>query len=88
MTAVLSESQVRVPPKRYRVGEIVQFTGLSRQTVHNYTTMGLIREAERTPGGHRLFDERVFFRLKQIADLKPKMNMEQIRDALDDMDVA
>ena len=68
-----------VPPKRYRIGEIVQHTGLSRQTIHNYTTMGLILEAERTPGGHRLYDESVFHRLKKIHDLKSSRSMEQIR---------
>ncbi len=68
-----------VPPKLYRIGEIVQHTGLSRQTIHNYTTMGLIREANRTQGGHRLYDETVFFRLHQIASLKGSRTMDEIR---------
>ncbi len=67
-----------IPPKRYRIGEIVQHTGLSRQTIHNYTIMGLIVEAERTPGGHRLYDETVFHRLQMIHELKSKHSMEQI----------
>ena len=59
-----------IPPKLYRVGEIVDYSGVSRQTVHNYTTMGLITESRRTVGGHRLYDESVFSRLDRIEELK------------------
>ena len=59
-----------VPPKLYRIGEIVDYTGVSRQTIHNYTTMGLITESRRTAGGHRLYDESVFVRLGLIAELR------------------
>jgi len=59
-----------MPPKLYRIGEIVDYIGVSRQTIHNYTTMGLITESRRTGGGHRLYDESVFARLELIADLK------------------
>ena len=43
---------------------------MSRQTIHNYTTMGLLCESRWTPGGHRLYDESVFERLDQIAQMK------------------
>ena len=59
-----------IPPKLYRVSEIVDYSGVSRQTVHNYTTMGLITESRRTAGGHRLYDESVFSRLDRIEELK------------------
>jgi DNA-binding transcriptional MerR regulator len=71
------------PPKLYRIGEITAFTGLSRQTIHNYTTMGLITEADWTPGGHRLYGEQVFSRLHRIAELKPHKSMQQIKRILD-----
>lgn len=60
----------KVPPKLYRVGEVIKYTPFSRQTIHNYTVMGLIREAEWTEGGHRLYDESVFDTLSRIAQLK------------------
>ena len=50
----------------------MQYTGLSRQTIHNYTLAGLIQEARRTPSGHRLYDESVFDRLEQIKILQSK----------------
>ncbi len=58
------------PPKLYRIGEVVSYSGLSRQTVHNYTIMGLLHEAKWTEGGHRLYDESVFSRLDQVVELK------------------
>jgi DNA-binding transcriptional MerR regulator len=71
-----------VPPKLYRIGEVAQYTGFSRQTLHNYTTMGLIEEAKWTAGGHRLYDETVFHRLRRIADLKDDKTIRQIRQIL------
>lgn len=58
--------------KLYKMGEVVQYSGLSRQTVHNYTLAGLISEAKRTPSGHRLYDESVFDKLEQIKVLQEK----------------
>ena len=58
------------PPKLYRIGEVVDYSGLSRQTIHNYTIMGLLHEAKWTRGGHRLYDESVFTRLDLVADMK------------------
>lgn len=58
--------------KLFKIGEVMQYTGLSRQTLHNYTLAGLIQEARRTPSGHRLYDESVFDRLEQIKILQSK----------------
>lgn len=58
--------------KLFKIGEVMQYTGLSRQTIHNYTLAGLIQEARRTPSGHRLYDETVFDRLEQIKVLQAK----------------
>lgn len=70
----------RIPPKFYRIGEVVEYSGLSRQTIHNYTTMGLLSECKWTRGGHRLYDETVFARLDKIAELKSSnKTMREIR---------
>jgi len=69
-----------IPPKLYRIAEIVEYYGVSRQTIHNYTTMGLITETRRTAGGHRLYDESVFSRLDLIEQLKRgRKSLRQIR---------
>lgn len=86
MTTMAVSSKPVVPPKLYRIGEITAYTGLSRQTIHNYTTMGLIQEANWTPGGHRLYDEGVFSRLHRIAGLKGGKSMQEIKRILDQID--
>ena len=63
------------PEKLYRVSELMQFmkdqrAPISRQTLHNYTLMGLINVSKRTLAGHRLYDEDVFERLLRIEALK------------------
>ena len=73
---------LKPPRKLYRIGEVTRHTGLSRQTVHNYTTMGLICESEWTPGGHRLYDELVFERLAVIEQLKRTCTLRQIATML------
>jgi hypothetical protein len=70
------------PVKQYRIGEVARYSGLSRQTVHNYTIMGLICESEWTPGGHRLYDEMVFEALVHIETLKQTHTLREIREML------
>jgi DNA-binding transcriptional MerR regulator len=76
-------SNINIPPRLYRIGDVVRNTTFSRQTIHNYTTMGLIREAERSEGGHRLYDESVFARLARIDELRKKMTLSQVKEILD-----
>ena len=71
-----------VPTKLYRIGEVVRFTPFTRQTIHNYTTMGLIQECDWTEGGHRLYDESVFERLAEIMELRKTKSLAQIRSML------
>ena len=73
---------LRIPAKLYRIGELVRYTPFSRQTIHNYTIMGLISEAEWTDGGHRLYDESVFQRLSEIIRLKKTKTLSEIRQIL------
>ena len=72
----------QIPAKLYRIGELVSYTPFSRQTIHNYTIMGLIRETKWTDGGHRLYDESVFERLSKIMQLKRTKTLSEIRQIL------
>jgi len=78
------------PPKLYRIAEIVHHTGLSRQLVHNYTTFGLITEADRLDGcNYRLYAEEVFGRLARIRELREQGNsLRKIRGLLQQEDAA
>jgi DNA-binding transcriptional MerR regulator len=73
---------LKIPAKFYRIGELVNYTPFSRQTIHNYTIMGLIREAKWTDGGHRLYDESVFEKLAKIMQLKKTKTLTEIRQIL------
>lgn len=77
-----SEKKVMAPEKLYRIGEVVRSTPFSRQTIHNYTVMGLIKEAAWTDGGHRLYSEGVFERLNEIMELRKTNTLSQIREML------
>lgn len=73
---------LRIPAKLYRIGDIVRNSPFSRQTIHNYTTMGLICEAQWTDGGHRLYDESVFERLSRIIEMRKTKSLFEIRRIL------
>ena len=82
MRSELKDAKLEIPAKLYRIGELVRYTPFSRQTIHNYTIMGLISEAEWTDGGHRLYDESVFERLSRIIQLRKTRSLSEIRRIL------
>lgn len=76
------------PKKLYKIGEVIRYSGIPRQTLHNYTVIGLIREVERTEAGHRLYDETVFERLRKIERLKAHRTLRDVKEHLDLEDAA
>ena len=60
----------------------MEFTGLSRQVLHNYTMLGLIEPARRTPSGHRLYDEAAFDLLERIKELRKTKTLLEIKELL------
>jgi len=52
-----------------KAGELARRTGLTRQALHTYVQMGLLRPAETTRGGQRLFDEAAAGRVDLIRKL-------------------
>ena len=60
----------------------MKYSGLSRQTVHNYTMMGLISPAERTESGHRLYPEDVFEDIERIERLKRHHTLAEVKELL------
>jgi len=82
MQTEVKNDTLQIPAKLYRIGELVNYTPFSRQTIHNYTIMGLINEVKWTEGGHRLYDESVFERLSKILQLKKTKTLVEIREIL------
>lgn len=87
MQTEVESNTLRIPIKLYRIGELIAHTPFSRQTIHNYTIMGLISEAQWSQGGHRLYDESVFERLSKIMQLRKTKTLSEIRQILSKEDI-
>ena len=88
MQTEIKSRMLQIPVRLFRIGELVRYTPFSRQTIHNYTIMGLIREAQWTDGGHRLYDESVFERLSKIIELRETKTLSEIRQILNKEEAA
>ncbi len=64
----------------YRIGDLAEMAGVSRQLVSTYCMYGLVQEADRTPGGHRLFDASAARRIQLIRELKKRYTLREIRE--------
>jgi len=67
-------------PRLYRISDIAEMAGVSRQVVSTYCMYGLIAETARTPGGQRLFDDAAVRRIRLIQDLKKHYTLREIRE--------
>jgi len=83
----VSEDYLTVPPHSgqdgrplYRIGALAEMAGVSRQVVSTYCMYGLVQEAARTPGGHRLFDASTARRIQLIQELKQRYTLGEIRE--------
>ena len=67
-------------PTPYRIGDLAERAGVSRQVVSTYCMYGLLAEADRTPGGQRLFNESAVRRIRLIQDLNRRYTLREIRE--------
>jgi DNA-binding transcriptional MerR regulator len=49
-----------------RAGEVADAAGVNRETLRYYERRGLLEPPDRSPGGHRLYDEQVVTTLRVI----------------------
>ena len=54
----------------WRIGELVESTGLTARTLHHYHEIGLLVPSERTRAGHRLYAHEEVRRLYRIVSLR------------------
>ena len=64
----MSDEGVRMA--RYRVGELARLCGVSPRTIDFYTSMGLLEPAQRSEGGHRLYDDDAPARVRAVKALQ------------------
>jgi MerR family copper efflux transcriptional regulator len=56
--------------KKYlKTSDLIEQSGLTRQIIYEYISIGLIREAMRTEAGHRLFDDHSVTQARLIHEL-------------------
>ncbi len=75
-------SQGRPVKKLFKIGEVAEYSGLSKQTINYYSVLGILREAVRTKAGHRLYDESVFDRIERLRELKATKTLREIAELL------
>ncbi len=64
--------------KLYRIGIIAKACGLSRQTIHNYTKMGIIKPSQITKGGHRLYSASAIEIVNSTRELKKTHTLKEV----------
>ncbi|HUU11175.1 MAG TPA: MerR family transcriptional regulator [Phycisphaerae bacterium] len=66
------------PVRLYRIGDLAERAGVSRQVVSTYCMYGILAETDRTPGGQRLFDDSAVRRIHLIQDLNRRYTLREI----------
>ena len=54
----------------YRIGEVAERTGVTTRTIRYYEELGLLGDAEREKGRHRLYCETDVARLRELIRLR------------------
>ncbi|HET6668329.1 MAG TPA: MerR family transcriptional regulator [Intrasporangium sp.] len=67
-----------------RVNEVAQAAGVNRETLRYYERRGLLEQPERSPGGHRLYDDRAVQTLRIIkAAQRLGFTLEEVADLIE-----
>ena len=67
-----------------RVNDVAKAAGVNRETLRYYERRGLIEEPERSPGGHRLYDERAVQTLRTIkAAQRLGFTLDEVADLIE-----
>jgi DNA-binding transcriptional MerR regulator len=70
--------------RRWKIGEVARATGLTVRTLHHYDELGLLRPAERTGAGHRIYTDADVRRLYRIVALRGVgLPLDEVAAALD-----
>lgn len=69
------------------VAQVSKLTGVSVRTLHHYDAIGLLKPAQITPSGYRLYDDVALRRLQSILLFRQlRFSLKEIRQILDDPD--
>ena len=75
--------------ERLRIGEVADLLGITPKTVRHYEKIGLLKEAERSESGYRLYSADDLLRLHRIKKLQSLgLSLRQVRSVLGGEDEA
>lgn len=67
-----------------RAGEVARAAGVNKETLRYYERRGLLGQPERSPGGHRLYDDAALVTLRVIkAAQRLGFTLEEVADLLE-----
>jgi DNA-binding transcriptional MerR regulator len=67
-----------------RAGQLAQAAGVNRETLRYYERRGLLERPDRSPGGHRLYDERAVATLRVIkAAQRLGFTLDEVADLIE-----
>lgn len=67
----------------YRIGELSKLAQISARTIDYYTSIGLIKPAERSAKNYRIYDDETLQRLERIEEMKKdKYTLDEIKASL------
>lgn len=73
--------------ERLRIGEGARLVGVTPKTVRHYEKIGLLRQAERSDSGYRLYSADDLLRLHRVRKLQSLgLSLKRVRDVLGEAD--
>ena len=72
----------RTSEREYRIGEVAELVGLTTRTIRYYEERGLLGEADRSKGSHRLYTDADIGRLTELVRLRDLLGLtlEELND--------
>jgi MerR family transcriptional regulator, repressor of the yfmOP operon len=62
-------------PREYRIGEAAELAGVTTRTIRYYEELGLLGDADRSKGAHRLYSEADVGRLVELVRLRDLLGL-------------
>ncbi len=73
--------------ERLRIGEVARLTGVTPKTVRHYEKIGLIKEADRSESGYRLYSAEDLLRVHRVKKLQSLgLSLKRVREVLGEED--
>jgi DNA-binding transcriptional MerR regulator len=69
------DAPAETPDRAFRIGEVADRVGVTTRTIRYYEELGLLGDAERSKGAHRLYHEADVVRLEELIRLRSLLGL-------------